>query len=58
MMPQHYLEEIEHFFLSYKALEFKKVESQGWFSSSEARASIKLANQKYLEKKSKRGNIN
>jgi len=57
MMPQHYLEEIEHFFLSYKALEFKKVESKGWFSSSEARASIKLANKKYLERKAKKARV-
>ena len=51
MMPKHYLDEMEHFFLSYKQLEFKEVESQGWFSSQEARNSIKLANQKYLDRK-------
>jgi inorganic pyrophosphatase len=54
MMPKHYLDEIEHFFLSYKQLEFKKVESQGWFSSDEARKSIKLAHQKYIDLKNKK----
>lgn len=50
-MPQHYLAEIENFFLTYKMLEFKKVESKGWLSSEEARKSIKIAYQNYLSLK-------
>ncbi len=51
MVSQHYLAEIENFFLTYKMLEFKKVESHGWFSSEEARKVIKQTHQAYFDSK-------
>jgi inorganic pyrophosphatase len=39
-LPRHLLIEIEHFFMSYKKLERKRVKSFGWFGVREARRAI------------------
>lgn len=38
--PQHYLKEIEHFFLIYKDLEGRRVEIQGWEGNESAKQVI------------------
>jgi len=45
----HVLREIEHFFLIYKELEGKKVESQGWRSTSAAREIIRQAHERFKQ---------
>jgi inorganic pyrophosphatase len=39
-VPKHFLREVEHFFLIYKQLEGKAVESKGWADETEAQAAI------------------
>ncbi len=50
--PQHYLKEIEHFFLIYKDLEGRRVEITGWEGSESAkdviRHSIEQYNDRYM----------
>ena len=41
--PKHFLREVEHFFVVYKQLEGKAVESKGWADEIEARAAIDSA---------------
>lgn len=51
--PQHYLKEIEHFFLIYKDLEGRRVEIVGWEGNDAAKSvisdSIKRYDEKYLK---------
>ncbi len=47
-IPQHYLEEIRHFFQVYKDLEGSSVEVKGWENADAARAEI-IASQKAYE---------
>jgi inorganic pyrophosphatase len=42
---------IEHFFMSYKTLERKKVESNGWVPRMDALRAIETAQQRYQERK-------
>lgn len=47
--PKHFLREVEHFFLVYKQLEGKAVESKGWADEIEARAAIESALKLYRD---------
>ena len=49
-IPQHYLEEIRHFFQVYKDLEGSSVEVLGWENADAARAEI-VASQKMYEER-------
>jgi inorganic pyrophosphatase len=40
-LPPHFLLEVEHFFLTYKDLERKSVQSDGWGGKDEAQAFIR-----------------
>ena len=46
-LPPHLLREVEHFFLTYKNLEAKDVQSQGWVGLEEARNIITQSIQAY-----------
>lgn len=46
-LPPHLLREIEHFFLTYKNLEAKDVQSDGWADRAEAHATIEKCIQAY-----------
>lgn len=48
--PQHYLKEIEHFFLIYKDLEGRRVEIRGWEGSDSAKAVIQSSIARYEQK--------
>src|SRR5665213_352652 len=48
--PQHYLKEIEHFFLIYKDLEGRRVEIQGWERSDSAKQVIQESIARYDQK--------
>jgi inorganic pyrophosphatase len=50
VFPQHYLKEIEHFFLIYKDLEGRRVEIIGWEGSQAAKAVIQDSITRYEEK--------
>ena len=39
-LPEHFLREVEHFFMTYKQLEGTQVESIGWVGTEEAKAAI------------------
>ena len=39
-IPKHYLEEVKHFFMTYKVLEGATVENQGWVGTAEARQTV------------------
>ena len=47
--PKHFLREVEHFFVVYKQLEGKAVESKGWADEIEARAAIDSALKLYRD---------
>lgn len=47
---QHTVKEIEHFFLTYKQLQNKKVEIRGWSGAQEARAAFERSRTLYKEK--------
>ncbi|MBE0690796.1 MAG: inorganic diphosphatase [Anaerolineae bacterium] len=47
--PKHFLREVEHFFVVYKQLEGKAVESNGWADEIEARAAIENAMKLYRD---------
>ena len=49
-IPQHYLEEIRHFFQVYKDLEGSSVEVMGWENADAARAEIMASKQLYEER--------
>lgn len=49
-VPRHYLEEVKHFFMTYKHLEGATVENQGWFDEEEAHANILNSMKTYREK--------
>lgn len=53
--PQHYLKEIEHFFLIYKDLEGRRVEIIGWSDAQEAMKIIQECVVRYDEKYMKVG---
>jgi inorganic pyrophosphatase len=53
--PQHYLKEIEHFFLIYKDLEGRRVEIMGWSGAQEAMKIIQESVVRYDEKYMKVG---
>jgi inorganic pyrophosphatase len=53
--PQHYLKEIEHFFLIYKDLEGRRVEILGWEGSGAAKAMVQQSIERYKEKFGKNG---
>lgn len=46
-VPHHVRKEIEHFFLTYKELEAKRVEVQGWQGIAAAEAALADARQRY-----------
>lgn len=48
-LPKHLLIEIEHFFMSYKELEGKHVQSFGWYGATEARRAIKRSHEVYVK---------
>jgi inorganic pyrophosphatase len=49
-IPQHQLNEIEHFFLIYKDLEGKRTQMEGWEQSAAAMETIREAMQRYGER--------
>jgi len=49
-IPTHYLEEVKHFFMTYKQLEGTTVENQGWVGTAEARQAVRASMQLYQEK--------
>jgi inorganic pyrophosphatase len=48
-LSRHFPQEVEHFFVTYKHLEGKKVESGGWVGAAEARLAIQGAINSYRE---------
>ncbi len=46
-IPQHFLLEVEHFFMTYKQLEGFNVESVGWVGTADTRAEINRAIEVY-----------
>lgn len=48
-LSRHFPQEVEHFFVTYKHLEGKKVESGGWVGAQEARDAIQSAMASYRE---------
>ena len=50
-LPSHYLNEIQHFFLTYKNLENKHVKSDGWNDEKIALKTIEEAHQLYKSSK-------
>ncbi len=49
-VPEHYLREVEHFFLTYKALEKDaQVESGGWADAVEAAAEVRASVDRYMQ---------
>ncbi len=48
-VPKHYLEEVKHFFMTYKQLEGATVENQGWVGTDETRDAIIHAIRFYRE---------
>jgi inorganic pyrophosphatase len=48
-LSRHFPTEVEHFFVTYKQLEGKKVESQGWVGVKEAHAAIEMAFKMYRD---------
>lgn len=48
-LSRHFPAEVEHFFLTYKQLEGKKVESGGWVGAQEAREAINYSLKLYRE---------
>jgi inorganic pyrophosphatase len=48
-VSRHFPTEVEHFFMVYKQLEGKKVESQGWANAKEAREAINKSFEMYRE---------
>jgi inorganic pyrophosphatase len=49
-IPKHYLEEVKHFFMTYKHLEGAVVENQGWVAEEEARETIVASMKNYHDK--------
>ena len=49
-IPQHYLKEVEHFFLIYKDLEGRRVQTVGWEKSERAMRVINDSIERYAEK--------
>lgn len=49
-ITQHFLKEVEHFFMTYKQLEGTIVESIGWVGTDEARAEVVRSMQLYRDK--------
>lgn len=49
-VPQHYLDEVRHFFLVYKQLEGATVEIEGWVGTAEARQAVLDSMRIYREK--------
>ena len=49
-IPQHYLKEVEHFFLIYKDLEGRRVQTVGWEKSERAMRVISESISRYEEK--------
>jgi inorganic pyrophosphatase len=48
-LSRHFPTEVEHFFVTYKQLEGKKVESGGWVGAKEAREAINFALKHYRD---------
>jgi inorganic pyrophosphatase len=48
-LSRHFPQEVEHFFVTYKHLEGKKVESGGWVGAAEARQAIQQAMANYRD---------
>jgi inorganic pyrophosphatase len=48
-VPSHHLREIEHFFATYKLLEDKETDLQGWDNVEAARREIKESRQRYRD---------
>lgn len=48
-VPPHFIKEIEHFFMVYKQLENKKMESHGWVGAAEAKEAIRFSLNHYDE---------
>jgi inorganic pyrophosphatase len=46
-VPRHFLREVEHFFATYKQLEGKHVETQGWSGRAEALEAIRASTARY-----------
>ncbi len=52
-LPSHYLQEVSHFFATYKQLEGVEIEVLGWAPANEAIAEVKTSVDRYLEAKKK-----
>ncbi len=50
-VPQHLKDEIENFFLQYKALQKKEVKINGWGSANEAMNELKECKERYIQYK-------
>lgn len=49
-LPKHFMNEVSHFFMTYKQLEGAKVENMGWVGTDETREAIVRSMQFYREK--------
>lgn len=49
-IPKHFLEEVRHFFMTYKQLEGGNVENMGWVGTEETHDLIKVSMNRYNEK--------
>jgi len=49
-IPEHYLEEVKHFFMIYKQLEGATVENKGWVGTEETREAISASMELYRQK--------
>ncbi len=49
-LPKHFLNEVMHFFMTYKQLEGAQVENQGWVGTEETRETIQRSMALYREK--------
>ncbi|MEO0595878.1 MAG: inorganic diphosphatase, partial [Chloroflexota bacterium] len=54
-IPRHYLEEVKHFFMTYKQLEGATVENQGWVGTEETKEAITRSIHMYRDKFPRQG---
>lgn len=48
-MPEHFLREVEHFFLTYKQLEGAEVTGQGWADANEAADEVRSSVDRFMQ---------
>lgn len=49
-VPEHFINEVTHFFMTYKHLQGATVENQGWVGTAEAREAVLASMQLYRDK--------